>query len=163
VTVVAELPTGAMKPDQAAAVASGLRLRAYQFDRYKTKKKEGEEAALRADVSIAVGDVAAARKAFSPSAHIVEGVITAFTSSTRRRPPACALVARRRIPQKQDVGGFMTRSRAVMTPSTNMRAGEKAFRAAATSPTAIETSARNAASRPPSSWFCSDRIDRRAA
>jgi leucyl aminopeptidase len=77
VTIVAELATGAMKPDQAAAIASGVRLRAYKFDRYKTKKKEGEEGALRADVSIAVGDVAAARKAFAPSAHIVEGVITA--------------------------------------------------------------------------------------
>src|ERR1700719_4030785 len=77
VTIVAELPTGAMKPDQAAGAASGLLLRAYKFDRYKTKKKEGEEGALRADVSIAVGDVAAARKAFAPSAHIVEGVITA--------------------------------------------------------------------------------------
>src|ERR1700681_4876195 len=77
VTIIAELPTGAMTPDQAAAVASGVRLRAYKFDRYKTKKKDGEDAALRADVSIAVGDVAAARKAFAPSAHIVEGVITA--------------------------------------------------------------------------------------
>jgi leucyl aminopeptidase len=77
VTIVAELPTGAMKPDQAAGAASGLLLRAYKFDRYKTKKKEGEEGALRADVSIAVGDVAAARKAFAPSAHIVEGVVTA--------------------------------------------------------------------------------------
>jgi leucyl aminopeptidase len=66
-----------MKPDQAAGAASGLLLRAYKFDRYKTKKKEGEEGALRADVSIAVGDVAAARKAFAPSAHIVEGVVTA--------------------------------------------------------------------------------------
>jgi leucyl aminopeptidase len=77
VTIVAELAAGAMKPDQAAAIASGLRLRAYTFDRYKTKKKEGEGGALRADVSIAVGDVAAARKAFAPGAHIVEGVITA--------------------------------------------------------------------------------------
>ena len=68
---------GAMKPDQAAAVASGVRLRAYKFDRYKTKKKDGEDAALRADVSIAVGDVAAARKAFAPDAHIVDGVIMA--------------------------------------------------------------------------------------
>jgi leucyl aminopeptidase len=32
---------------------------------------------LRADVSLAVGDVAAARKAFAPDAHIIEGVITA--------------------------------------------------------------------------------------
>jgi leucyl aminopeptidase len=77
VTVVAELSTGTMKPDQAAAIASGIRLRAYKFDRYKTKKKDGEEAALRADVSIAVGDVAASRKAFAPSAHVVDGVITA--------------------------------------------------------------------------------------
>jgi leucyl aminopeptidase len=77
VTIIAELSTGAMKPDQAAALASGLRLRAYKFDRYKTKKKEGEEEILRADVAIAVGDVTAARKAFAPSAHIVDGVITA--------------------------------------------------------------------------------------
>jgi leucyl aminopeptidase len=75
--VVAELPDGAMEPGQAAAVASGVRLRAYRFDRYKTKKKDGEDAALRADVSIAVGDVAAARKAFAPDAHIVDGVIMA--------------------------------------------------------------------------------------
>ncbi len=77
VTIVAELPDGAMKPEQAAAVASGVRLRAYKFDRYKTKKKDGEDAALRADVSLAVGDVAAARKAFAPGAHIVDGVIMA--------------------------------------------------------------------------------------
>jgi leucyl aminopeptidase len=77
VTVIAELPTGAMKPGQAAAIASGIRLRAYRFDRYKTKKKDGEDAALRAAVSLAVGDVAAARKAFAPDGHIVDGVIMA--------------------------------------------------------------------------------------
>jgi leucyl aminopeptidase len=77
VTIIAELPDGAMKPDQAAAVASGVRLRAYRFDRYKTKKKDGEDAALRAEISLAVGDVAAARKAFAPSAHLVDGVIAA--------------------------------------------------------------------------------------
>jgi leucyl aminopeptidase len=73
VTVVAELPGGAMKPEQSAAVASGIRLRAYKFDRYKTKKKD-DDAALSADVSIAVGDVAAAKKAFAPDNHIVDGV-----------------------------------------------------------------------------------------
>ncbi len=77
VTIMAELPTGAMEPDQAAAVASGIRLRAYKFDRYKTKKKDGEEVALKGDVSFAVDDVAAARKAFAPDAHIVDGVIMA--------------------------------------------------------------------------------------
>src|SRR3984893_18190411 len=77
VTMIAELPTGAMTPDQAAAVASGVRLRAYKFDRYKTKKKDGEDAALRAEISLAVDDVSAARKAFAPSAHFVDGVIMA--------------------------------------------------------------------------------------
>src|SRR3981081_603456 len=77
VTIVAELPTGAMTPDQAAAVASGIRLRAYKFDRYKTKKKDGEETALNADISLAVDERAAARKAFAPDAHIVDGVIMA--------------------------------------------------------------------------------------
>jgi leucyl aminopeptidase len=77
VSIVAELPGGAMKPEQAAAVASGVRLRAYKFDRYKTRNKDGEDTAVRADVSIAVGDVAAARKAFAPRAHVVDGVIMA--------------------------------------------------------------------------------------
>jgi leucyl aminopeptidase len=77
VTIIAELPDGAMKPEQAAAVASGVRLRAYKFDRYKTRKKDSEDAALRAEVSLAVGDVAAARKVFGPGAHIVDGVIMA--------------------------------------------------------------------------------------
>ncbi|MCA6123767.1 leucyl aminopeptidase [Bradyrhizobium sp. WSM 1704] len=73
-TVLAELPDGAMAADQAAAIATGLRLRAYKFDRYKTKKKDGEEGASRADVSFAVADVAAARKAFAPNSSIVDGV-----------------------------------------------------------------------------------------
>jgi leucyl aminopeptidase len=76
-TIIAELPSGAMPPDQAAAVAAGTRLRAYKFDRYKTRKKDGEDAALRADISVAVSDVAAARKAFAPNDHIVDGVIMA--------------------------------------------------------------------------------------
>jgi leucyl aminopeptidase len=77
VTIIAELPDGAMKPEQAAAVAAGVRLRAYKFDRYKTKKKDGEDAALHADVSLAVADVPAAKKAFAPDTHIVDGVIMA--------------------------------------------------------------------------------------
>ncbi|QDW39217.1 leucyl aminopeptidase [Bradyrhizobium sp. KBS0727] len=76
VTVIAELPDGAMDADAAAAIASGIRLRAYKFDRYKTKKKD-ENGVLRADISIAVGDVAGARKAFAPASHVVDGVIIA--------------------------------------------------------------------------------------
>src|SRR5262245_43695039 len=39
VTIFAELAGGALKPDQAADVALGTQLRAYVFDRYKTKRK----------------------------------------------------------------------------------------------------------------------------
>jgi leucyl aminopeptidase len=77
VTIVAELPEGAMKPGQAAGIASGVRLRAYKFDRYKTKKKDGDEAPLQCDVSLAVEDVGGARRAFSPGAHVVDGVLLA--------------------------------------------------------------------------------------
>ena len=77
VTVMAELPEGAMQPDQAAMVSTGMRLRAYRFDRYKTKKKDGEDRGVRADVSLAVEDVTASRKAFVPDAHVVDGVILA--------------------------------------------------------------------------------------
>ena len=77
ITIIADLPDGAMKPDQAAAVASGVRLRAYKVERHKTKKKDGEDRALRADISFAVGDVDAARKAFARQARIVDGVIMA--------------------------------------------------------------------------------------
>ncbi|OAF09803.1 leucyl aminopeptidase [Bradyrhizobium centrolobii] len=77
-TIMAELPDGAMTSEQAVAIASGLRLRAYKFDRYKTKKKEGEEGgALRADVSLAVADVASAKKAFASAGYVVDGVIVA--------------------------------------------------------------------------------------
>jgi leucyl aminopeptidase len=71
------LPDAAMQPDQAATIAAGARLRAYRFDRYKTKKKDGENGTLRAQLSLAVEDVAAARKAFAGTAHIVDGVVLA--------------------------------------------------------------------------------------
>jgi leucyl aminopeptidase len=77
VTVIAELSDDAMPPAAAAAIGSGIRLRAYKFDRYKTKKKDGENGVVRAEVSIAVGDVAVAKKAFAPGSHIVDGVIIA--------------------------------------------------------------------------------------
>ncbi|MBS0529490.1 MAG: leucyl aminopeptidase, partial [Proteobacteria bacterium] len=77
VTVIAELPSAAMTPDQSTSLASGVRLRAYKFDRYKTRRKDGDGDALRADVSIAVDDVAAAKKAFARDNHVVDGVIIA--------------------------------------------------------------------------------------
>jgi leucyl aminopeptidase len=41
-TVLAELPGGAMKAEQAADLALGARLRGYSFDLYKTKRADGE-------------------------------------------------------------------------------------------------------------------------
>ena len=77
ITIMAELPGGAMTEEQVVAVASGLRLRAYKFDRYKTKKKEDEEGTLRADISLAVDNPTAVKKAFALADHIVDGVIMA--------------------------------------------------------------------------------------
>src|SRR5262249_46478073 len=73
VTVLAELPDAAMQPSQAAAIAAGARLRAYRFDRYKTKKKDGDNGALRAQLSLAVEGVARPPKAFAGSAPISAG------------------------------------------------------------------------------------------
>ena len=77
VSTIAELPDGAMTAGQAATLAAGMRLRAYRFDRYKTKKKDGEDKGLKTEVSIAVEDPAAAKKAFTPDANVVDGVILA--------------------------------------------------------------------------------------
>jgi leucyl aminopeptidase len=76
-TVFAELPAGAMKPEQAADVALGVRLRAYAFDRYKTKRKEDEKPPEKRKVTVAAGDVAAARKAFAPREGVAGGVLMA--------------------------------------------------------------------------------------
>ncbi len=76
-TIVADLPGGAVKPDRAADLALGVRLRAYSFERYKTKRKEGEERPEEVKVSIAVAGVAAATKAFAPNDAVANGVLFA--------------------------------------------------------------------------------------
>ena len=77
VTIMAELPSGPMSAAQSAAIASGMRLRAYSFDRYKTKKKDDDDQPRTLSVSVAVSDVASAKKAFTPDSAIVDGVILA--------------------------------------------------------------------------------------
>lgn len=64
----------------AADIALGIRLGAYKFDKYKTKKKEngkGERNDGPVSVSIALDDVAEARKAVKASDAIGDGVILA--------------------------------------------------------------------------------------
>jgi leucyl aminopeptidase len=77
VTIVADLPAGAMKADQAADLALGTQMRAYSFERYKTKRKEGDEKAALAKVTIAVADAAAARRAWQSRRAVTEGIVIA--------------------------------------------------------------------------------------
>ena len=76
-TIFAEFASGALKVDQIADLALGVRLRAYSFDRYKTKRKEGEEKPKKVDVHIACANPAAAEKAWSRSVGIADGVVMA--------------------------------------------------------------------------------------
>ena len=76
-TVLAELPGGSMKSTQIADLAQGMRLRAYSFDRYKTKRKDDEKLPVTRHVTVAVGDVAAARKAYDPRLSVSDGVLLA--------------------------------------------------------------------------------------
>jgi len=77
-TIIADLPGGGgIKPERVADIALGVELRAYAFDRYKTKRKEGEEKAAQIKVSIAVAGVAAVEKAFAPRDAVASGVALA--------------------------------------------------------------------------------------
>src|SRR3954470_1840538 len=75
--IIADLPGGAVKPELAADLALGVRLRAYSFDRYKTKRKEGEEAPKEIKVAIAVAAVPAVQKAFASRGAVANGVLLA--------------------------------------------------------------------------------------
>jgi leucyl aminopeptidase len=76
-TVFAELPGGAMRADDAADLAQGVKLRAYAFDRYKTKRKDDDKPPASRKVTIAVGDAAAARRAFAAGEAVADGVLMA--------------------------------------------------------------------------------------
>ena len=76
-TIVAEVPRGHMTADEAADLAQGALLRTYAFDRYKTKRKDDETAPAKRTLTVAAGDVAAARRAFARREAISGGVTTA--------------------------------------------------------------------------------------
>jgi len=75
--IFADMPSGMMKAEQAADLALGVRLRTYAFDRYKTKRKEGEDKPKLANVTIGVSDPAASRKAWGGREAIADGVVMA--------------------------------------------------------------------------------------
>jgi leucyl aminopeptidase len=75
--IVADLPGAAVKPERAADLALGVRLRAYSFDRYKTKRKDDEDRAKEVRVAIAVAGVSAAQKAYAARDAVANGVLLA--------------------------------------------------------------------------------------
>jgi leucyl aminopeptidase len=76
-TIFAEFAGKALKVEQIASLALGVQLRDYAFDRYKTKRKEGEEPPAKAEVTLGVADVGGTRKAWSSRQAIAEGVTLA--------------------------------------------------------------------------------------
>jgi leucyl aminopeptidase len=76
-TIMAEFAAGALKAEQIADLALGLRLRAYRFDRYKTKRKEGDERADKVEVNFACANPAAAERAWSRAIGLADGVVLA--------------------------------------------------------------------------------------
>ncbi len=79
VSVVLDLPGTAIGGAEAASVASGLLLRSYAFDKYKTRKGEGEErnGGKPARVTLACANPAAAKKAFAEAQAVADGVMLA--------------------------------------------------------------------------------------
>ena len=75
-TIVAELPRGPMTADEAADLAQGAQLRAYTFDRYKTRKGD-DKAPDKRTLTVAAGDPGAARRAHARREAINVGVTTA--------------------------------------------------------------------------------------
>jgi len=75
--ILLDLPAAAMKPDQAADFALGLGLRAYAFERYKTKRKEDEEKRGKLRLTLGVADVPTSRKAWGRREALCGGVVLA--------------------------------------------------------------------------------------
>jgi leucyl aminopeptidase len=76
-TIIADLPGGAPKPERIADMAMGIRLRAYSFDRYKTKRKDDDQAPAQLKIGIAVSGVGGVQKAFASRDAIASGVLLA--------------------------------------------------------------------------------------
>jgi len=76
-TILAELPSRVMSPEQVSDLALGVRLRAYAFDRYKTKRKEDEEKPASARIEIGVANPAGTRTAWRAKEGLANSVVFA--------------------------------------------------------------------------------------
>lgn len=80
VAVVLDVPGATIAGSQAASVAAGILLRAYAFDKYKTKKDKDDgknEPKKPVKVTIHTADPAAAKKAFADEVAVIDGVLLA--------------------------------------------------------------------------------------
>lgn len=84
VTVVLDLPGHALGATEAASLAAGILLRSYVFDKYKTRKDNGDDkdgrkaaAGKPPKVTILTADPAGAKKAFADELAVVDGVFLA--------------------------------------------------------------------------------------
>jgi leucyl aminopeptidase len=80
----AAVATGTLTPAQAADVALGAVLKAYRFDRYRTKEKADDKPKLT-KLSILTGDAAKARAAWDRNKAVAEGVF--LTRDLVSEPP----------------------------------------------------------------------------
>jgi leucyl aminopeptidase len=76
-TIVAELPDGPLDAQQAADLMQGARLRAYAFERYKTKRTKDDARDDKRSLIVAVADVASARRAYITREAVIDGVLMA--------------------------------------------------------------------------------------
>lgn len=74
--IVLALPDAELSAEQAAEIALGMKLRAYAFDRYKTKSKEPDEAEP-IGVTLRFADPAALKKALKAREAVANGVMLA--------------------------------------------------------------------------------------
>ena len=79
VTILLDVKGVDVTGENVANFAAGILLRAYSFDKYKTKKDNGDAKpnAKPAKVTILCSDPAAARKAFAVAQSVVDGVVLA--------------------------------------------------------------------------------------
>jgi leucyl aminopeptidase len=63
--------------EQAADLAMGMKLRAYAFDNYKIDKEDAPKSRPPTEITIAVADAAAAKKAWTARGAVAEGVLLA--------------------------------------------------------------------------------------
>ena len=76
-TLLVELSGDAIKPERVADVALGVRLRAYGFERYKTKRRDDEQQAARSGSSSPSAMFRPRKKRLPHASAVAEGVLIA--------------------------------------------------------------------------------------